>query len=131
MQPYRMRFRLRWLMIAVMLVACALGTVAAFSAQPATSGRLLSGWMSLCGIPLALLVGGGVPFRRTVRTSGRFIVSRSPFAGLCGVLGFAVNGPVGLVGGFAAMMLIIGWASLFAPLFPDDVPLPQESLDVP
>jgi hypothetical protein len=109
-----MHFRLWWLMIAVAVVACALGAVAAFSHQTATLESILTGWVALCGIPLALIVGRRVPFSSAARVSGKFLLARSPIALLYGLLGFAANGGIGFVGGFTIMMLVIAWASLFA-----------------
>jgi hypothetical protein len=43
-----------------------------------------------------------------------------PVACLSGLLGFAVSGYVGLIGGFGATMLMIGWGALFAAALSGD-----------
>jgi hypothetical protein len=104
-------------MIAVVLVACMLGAAVAFASEPSTAASVLSGWAALYGIPSALIFGRNVPFGRALKTSGRLILLGSPIACLFGLLSFAMSGYVGLVGGFALMMLMIGWGALLAAAF--------------
>jgi hypothetical protein len=130
MHPPRLRFLLRWLMIGVILVACVLGAAVAFAIEPSTAESVLTGWAALDCIPFTLLLGRKVPFWRAVRVSAKFIRLGLPVACLFGLLSSAMSGYVGLVGGFALMMLMIGWGSLLAAAFsPDEPATSQDSLD--
>ncbi|WP_406694676.1 hypothetical protein V5E97_26830 [Singulisphaera sp. Ch08] len=131
MRHLAVRFSLSWLIIAVVLVACALGAAAAFAREPVTARSVLSGWVALYGIPSALLLGRSVPLRRGAKVSGRIILLGLPVACLAGSLSFAMSGYVGLVGGFCVMILTIGWGAILAAAFSSDKSVThQDGLDL-
>jgi len=118
-------------MFAGVIVACALGAAVAFAREPCTAGSALAGWVALYGIPSVLILGKKVPFRKALKSSGRLILIGAPVACLYGLLSFAMSGYVGLVGGFASMMLMIGWGSLLAAAFSTyKSVMPQDGLDL-
>src|SRR5262249_10599486 len=59
----------------------------------------------------------GVPLGRAVKVAGRIILFGLPIAGL---LGFAMSGHVGLIGGFTSGVLMIGWGALLTVVLSGD-----------
>jgi len=110
----RARFMIRWLMAVVAIVACSTAAAIAFSIKPITAGNVLAAWAALYGIPAILILARGVPLGKAVKIVRRIVLFGLPIAGLYGLLGFATNGRIGLIGGFTAAALLIGWGALLA-----------------
>jgi hypothetical protein len=121
----RVRFRLSWLVTAVIIVACVLGAGAAFAAdvladKPATAVNVLTGWAALYVIPAVLTFQRRIPLKRAVMVSGKSILLGLPPACLFGLFSSLMSGYIGLIGGFGLAMLVIGWVSLLAPALSAD-----------
>jgi hypothetical protein len=108
----RLRFPIWRLMAVVAAVACAIGAARAFSVVPNTALSVLTGWGALYGVPVMLILARGIPLGRAAKTAGRIFLFSLPGAGLSGLLGFAVSGYVGLIGGFTLAAIIIGWGAI-------------------
>lgn len=122
MRPHRFQFRVRWLLMSVALIACVLGLA---------NANALTTWAALFGIPLTLIAGRGVPFRRTIRVLAQFFGWGLPAAAVFGLLNFPFTGVVGLVGGCTLLVLVIGWGALLtAGLSVDPPATTQDSFDL-
>jgi hypothetical protein len=125
----RVRFPISRLLAVVAAVACAIGAALAFSVEPNTAGNVLAGWGALYGVPVMLILVRGIPLRRAAKIAGTIILFGLPGAGLFGLLGFAVSGYVGLIGGFMLAALMIGWGALLtAGLSGDKAVRPEPEL---
>ena len=107
-------------MTVIGIVACSAGAVLAFSAETNTAASILTGWGALYGIPAILILARGVPLDRAAQVVGRKVAYGLPFAGLHGMLCFAMSGYVGLFGGFMLAALIVGWAALLTAALIDE-----------
>jgi hypothetical protein len=110
----RVRFMIRWVMAVVAIVACSTWAAVAFSIEPRTARTVLAAWAALYGIPAMLILARGVPLGKAVKIVRRIVLFGLPVAGFYGLLGFALNGGVGLIGGFTSAALLIGWGALLA-----------------
>jgi hypothetical protein len=108
----RVRFPIWRLMAVVAAVACAIGAARAFSVEPNTAGNVLVGWAAVYCVPATLILARGIALGRAAKIAGRIFLFSLPGAGLSGLLGFAVSGYVGLIGGFTLAALIIGWGAI-------------------
>ncbi len=108
----RLRFPIWRLMAFVAMVACAIGAATAFSVEPNTASNVLTGWGAAYGVPAMLILARGVPLGRAAKIAGRIMLFGLPVAALFGLLGFAMSGYVGLMGGFMLAALMIGWGAL-------------------
>jgi hypothetical protein len=114
-------------MIAVVVVACALGATVAFAARPPTAEGVLTGWAALYGIPSVLIVGRGIPLKRVVMDWGKIIFQPLPIAYLIGLLFFIMSGNVGPAAVFGLIMLVVGWGALLAAALSGDGNLCESS----
>jgi hypothetical protein len=128
---FRFQFRIRSLLAAVAVAACALGAAASYECDPATPGSLLAGWAALYGIPTAIILGRRTPLRRALRVWGKLTLLGLPVACLCcGLPGLLMSGLVGLVGNTLAVMIWIGLAALtVAALSADETATPDAEPD--
>ncbi len=128
MRMPRVRFRLWRFMIAVALVACAIGAAVAFSVEPNTASNVLTGWAALYAVPLLMIFARGASLKSAAAVSGKIILFGLPGACLLGLISFAMSGYVGLVGGSALGVLVIGWAALLAAALSADKPVILEEV---
>ncbi len=114
MRSRLMSFPIRWVMIAVAIVASVLGAFVSSSSRPMTRESVLTSLSACFAIPiliglgrkvLAPECGGTVASRWTLVADFRFALL---YGGLCA----EKSGRYGLIGGTLAMMLLIGWTSL-------------------
>jgi hypothetical protein len=110
----RMRFPLWRMMVVIAIVACTIGAVISFSSEANTAQNVIFGWAAFYSLPGLVIVARGVPLLKVVKIAGKIAVFGAPLAGLFGLLGLAMSGYVGFVGGFVLAALVIGWVALLA-----------------
>src|SRR5262249_33520115 len=100
-----------------------------------TAASVVSGWLSLYGIPLVLIAARGRPSRNAFWGAGTLFLLSVPLACFCGLATFVMSGWVGLIGTSVAVILLAGWfillivaiaskASPWLPV-PPDPPVPE------